>query len=374
MSLQYPSPSIIEALAIGWSVMMPRHVIDALGNMKNTAVGTGAFKFREYMSGSQIALDKNRDFFVKTQPYLDGIRWFIIKDKAVQLAAFRTKRALVTGSGTRGLTPVELSIVKKEIPGVGVFAIPASGAGQTMTFNVTRPPFNDVKARRAVAMAIDQEEIINMALQGSAAVTGPMGTPGEWTLPGKELKALPGIRKPTASDAAEAKKLLAEAGYPDGLKTRYPFSAGSQFENVAQVVKEQVAKVGVDLTLQRLEAGLFQETQRQRDWDLMQTSHVSIINDPDALLMWYVTGSPNNFSGFSDRVVNDLYAKQSQTMDVGERKRLVNELERRLMEQIPILRLYESTHYFAHWPDVKGYQGVSISMNNTRWAHVWLAQ
>ncbi|MBI2907060.1 MAG: ABC transporter substrate-binding protein [Chloroflexi bacterium] len=375
VNLKHPSPSIINAIAIGWSVILPKHVIEAKGDMKKDAIGTGPFKFREYVPGSQVVLEKNKDYFVKGQPYVDGIRWFIIKDKSVQMAAFRTKRVMVTGYGSRGISPIEADLLKKEIPSVGIYAYPAGGAGQTLAFNVTKPPFDDVRARRAAVMAIDQQEIIRVGAQGGAAVSGPLGPPGEWTLPEAEMKAFPGIRKPTADVVAEARKLLAEAGHPNGIKTGYPFRAASQFGEIAEVVQEQLAKVGIDITLQRLEAGVYQDTQRKRNWDLIQSSHVYVLDDPDGLLVWYISGSPNNFSGFSDKQVDELYAKQSQTMDAAERKKIVNQIERRLIEQVPMLRLFEWTFMFAHWPDVKGYTGVGMGpMNNSRWAHVWLAQ
>ncbi|MBI2907653.1 MAG: ABC transporter substrate-binding protein [Chloroflexi bacterium] len=371
--LKHPSPSLLPALATGWAVMMPRHVIEARGDMKNEAVGTGPFKFVRYMAGTSLVVEKNKDYFVKGRPYLDGITWYLIKDPSVQFAALRTRRVLVSGYGSSGLTPVQVEVAKREIPGVSVYEY-GGGSGQTMVFNVTRPPFNDVRVRQAAVMALDQGEIIKAAVQGGARRTGPLGAPGEWTLPEQELYALPGIRKPSAGDIAEAKRLLAEAGFPSGLKTAFPFRSAARFGEVAQVVQDQVAKVGIDIGLQRIEAAAFPDFQRRRTWDMIQSSHRAGVNDPDEQLGYFVTGSPDNHSGYSDKMVDELYAKQSQTMNPAERKQIVNRLERWLMERVPIFRLFEWTMYVAHWPELKGYEGLETSMNNTRWAHVWLAQ
>ncbi|MBI2909133.1 MAG: ABC transporter substrate-binding protein [Chloroflexi bacterium] len=375
VSLRRPSASVLGALAMGWSVIMPKHAIEAWGDLKKQAVGTGPFKFQVYAAGSHLTVKRNGDYFVKGRPYLDGITWYMIKDRGVQLAAFRTKRVIMTGLGSRGLDPSEVVIVKKEIPGVVVYEYPGGGGGVTLTFNVTRPPFNDVRARRAAVLALDQGAIIEVALRGGGKRTGLLGPPGPWTLPEQELLALPGIRQPKAADLAEAKKLLAEAGYPNGIKTKLPFRTGSMFQDLSEVVAGQLSKTGIDLTLERLEAGVFQVTQVQRNWDLMMTSFSGILDDPDWHLSYLVTGGSRNFSGFSDKLVDELYVKQSQEMGLQERKRIVNQLERRWAEQVPFFRLYEPLYIFAHWPELKGYQGVGVgAQNNVRWAHVWLSQ
>lgn len=372
IDLKYPSPSFLATMASGWTVIMPKHVIEAKGDMKKDGIGTGPFKFKQYTPGTQLTVEKNKDYFVPGRPYLDGITWYIIKDPAVQFAALRTKRVIVTGYGSRGLSPIEVDTAKKEIPGVVVYAY-GGGSGQTMTFNVTKPPFSDVRVRQAVVMALDQSEIIKVGFQGGGMLTGATGpASNEWALPEKELLALPGVRKPTADDIAKAKQLLADAGYPNGIKATYPFRNAGNFGNVAQVVQDQVSKIGVDLTLQALDATAFPDVQRRRNWDLIQSAHVATINDPDGLLRWFVTGSPDNLSGISDKTIDDLYAKQSQTVDGNERKQITNQLERRIMEIVPIFRLLEFTNYVAHWPNLKGYEGLQTSMDNTRWVQVWL--
>ncbi|MBI2909125.1 MAG: ABC transporter substrate-binding protein [Chloroflexi bacterium] len=375
VSLQRPSPSLLGALAAGWSVIVPKHGIDAWGDMKTHAVGTGPFKFQAYVAGSHFIVKKNGDYFVKGQPYVDGITWYIIKDRAVQLAAFRTKRALMTGLGSRGLDPAEVEIVRKEISGAAVYEYASPMGGLTLAFNVTRPPFSDLRARQAAVLALDQGAIIDVALRGGGKRTGPVGTSGAWNIPEQELLALPGLRKPADADLAQARKLLAEAGYPNGIKTKFPFRTGSMYQDVAEVVAGQLSRIGIELTLERLEAAVYQVTQRQRNWDLMQTSYAGVLDDPDSHLSNFITDSPNNFSGFSDKLVDELFAKQSPEMDLQERKRIVNQVERRLLEQVPIFRLYQALYIFAHWPDLKGFQGVGVGpYNNVRWAHVWISQ
>ncbi|MBI2906439.1 MAG: hypothetical protein HYX92_02155 [Chloroflexi bacterium] len=372
VDLTYPSPSFLATMASGWSVIMPKHVIQARGDMKRDGIGTGPFKFKQYTPGTQLTTEKNKDYFVKGRPYLDGINWYLIKDPAVQFAAFRTKRVIVTGYGSRGLSPVEVEVARREIPNVSVYGY-GGGSGQDMTFNATKPPFSDARVRQAAVMALDQSEIIKAALQGGGLITSAIGPPShEWALPETELLALPGIRKPAPADIAQARKLLEDAGLPNGIKAVYPFRTAARFGDVAQVVKDQLSKIGIDLTLQGLDAASFPEIQRRRNFDIIQTAHVATISDPDGLLRWFVTGSPDNLSGFSDPTVDDLYSRQSRTTDPAERKKIVNQLERRVMELLPIFRLFELTNYVAHWPELKGYEGLETSMNNTRWAHVWL--
>ncbi|MBI2909135.1 MAG: hypothetical protein HYX92_15935 [Chloroflexi bacterium] len=374
VSLDHPSASLLAALAWGWTVMMPKHVIEARGDMKNHAIGTGPFRFQAYVAGSHLAMKRNSDYFVKGRPYVDGITWYVIKDRAVQLAAFRTKKVLMTAYGSGGFDPLAAEIVKKEIPGVVVFEYPGPpGGGASLTFNVTRPPFNDVRARQAAVLALDQGAIIEVALRGGGKRTGPLG--GTWAMPEQELLALPGVRQPRAADFAEAKKLLAEAGYPNGIKTRLPLRTGGLFSNIAVVVTDQLSKIGIALTPEPLEAVVFNVTQRQRNWDLMMTSQTGRLDDPDTQLSHWITDSPDNFSGFTDKLVDDLYAKQSQEMNSQERKRIVSQLQRRLIEQMPVFRFYEPLYIFAHWPDLKGFPGVGAGIhNNVRWAHVWLSQ
>src|SRR5262247_3664111 len=213
--LKRPQPSILMMLASGQSPVYPAHV--PIADQRNRCVGTGPFKFKEWRRGEFVEYVKNPDYFVKGRPYLDGLKYVIISERGTRTAALQAGRLDAAGPGET--TKAIADQLKAAVPQMVITRV-GSLTSPNLLVNNTRPPFNDVRVRRAVDLAIDREGYIEGVLHG-AGVTGAALAPrpyGSWGLSESELTSILG--KPEGRKAA-ARKLLAEAGYGPARPLRF---------------------------------------------------------------------------------------------------------------------------------------------------------
>src|SRR5262244_2459053 len=219
--LKRRQPSILMMLASGQSPVYPAHV--PVAEQRNHCVGTGPFKFKEWRRGEFVEYVKNPDYFVKGRPYLDGLKYLIIAERGTRTAALQAGRLDAAGPGET--TKAIADQLKAAIPQMVITRV-GSLTSPNLLVNHTRPPFNDVRVRRAVDLAIDREGYIKGVLQG-AGVAGAALAPrpyGSWGLSDGELTQILG--KPDGRKAA-ARNLLAEAGFgpripSDSIRRRGP--------------------------------------------------------------------------------------------------------------------------------------------------------
>jgi peptide/nickel transport system substrate-binding protein len=207
--LKRPQPSLLLMLASGYSPVYPAHVPAA--ELRTKCVGTGPFKLKEWRRGEYVEYVKNPDYFVKGRPYLDGIRYVVIVERGTKYAALQAGRLDVAFPGESTKTVVDQ--VKAAVPQMVVDVV-AQNVNDNLLLNVTKPPFNNLKVRQAVSLAIDRSAYIKAVHQGGAVVGAAMQPRpyGVWGLVEKDLKALPGYGK-AEDEKAKAKKMLAEAGF-----------------------------------------------------------------------------------------------------------------------------------------------------------------
>ena len=241
--------------------MMPRELVEA-GEAKDNSVGTGAFLLKNRNRGVSFTLARNPDYWLKDKagtqlPYLDGIHALIMTDQATALAAFRTKQIDV-------FEPPNITVVDdllKTNPDIRVLRAPPRMAWshQGIMFRLDKAPWNDARVRRAVSMAIDRQAVIDAAAFGDAVPGYPipweLGEHPEW--PPKPKEWLP---EWWSYNPAKAKQLMAEAGYPNGLKVPIIYSESPAFrrEPGLLIVADQLkANIGLELQLQKMEAAPF---------------------------------------------------------------------------------------------------------------------
>lgn len=242
--LKRPQPSFLLLLASGYSPIYPAHVPPA--ELRTRCLGTGPFKLKEYRPGELIELVRNPDYFVKGRPYLDGIRFIIIKERGTRIAALQAGRldVMMSQEGTR--TAAEQ--LKKAVPSLVVFET-SQNINDNLLVNFKRAPFTDPRVRRAVSLAIDRRGYIQAVRQGGAVPSASMlPLPwGVWGLSPSDLASLPGTGDPVAQ-RADARRLLADAGFGPGPVLRIVVStrAIAQYVDMATYVIDQLIDNPVD--------------------------------------------------------------------------------------------------------------------------------
>lgn len=374
--LKHPSASLLDNLASPWNVIYPKALLDKDPNhfMKNV-MGSGPFKFKSYTRGSTFEGVRNPDYFVKDRPYLDGYKFFISTETSVRAAAIRSGRAYIE---FRDLPLSEVDAIKKhlgdkvvvqETPMVGQFGIAMQN---------TVKPFTDIRVRKALTLGFDRYTggKVLYPLTGLRDVGGLMRPGTEWALPPAELEKLPGFWRDADKSRAEARKLLAEAGYPNGLKAVLKNrNVKLPYQDLAVYVIQEWRKIGVEVENRPLEtATWFADGRDTGNFELIVQPTVLFNDDPDQFLAAYITGSPGNWSRFSDPVLDDLFARQARTLDPAERKKLVLEFQKRVLDQAYYMPGLWWTRRVVHLAKVKNYVAPPSHYTNQKLQDVWLSE
>lgn len=217
--------------------------------------------------------------------------------------------------------------------------------------NSTRPPFNDVRVRQAVDMALDRKKAIAVA-EGRGELSALM-PPGPWALPEEELLKRPGYRGVTTDDVEMAKALLAEAGYSDGFKAMAMAPLQYAKENV--FMQDQLKAVGIQVAIETVDVATGEKRRMDGDFELHLTLQGEPINHPDLFLSRIVTGSSRNYGRFSDKLVDEWYQEQSTTLDLAKRKEIVMATQRRILDLAALPILQTNIVELAYWKCMKDF-------------------
>ena len=217
-----------------------------------------------------IELEKNPDYFLKGRPYLDGIILYIIPDFGTAYAAFRTRRLLFMSFQLEGIAhhaEAELAnqVVIQRVPGLAMRPV--------LNLNVSRKPWDDIRVREAVSLAIDRDAAVRVITDGEGTIGGFMPPAGQWALPIEELRKIHGYGSNKATDRARARQLLTEAGYANGFKTTMLTRMGTQFERISVFLKGELAKIRIDATLDVKETAAAYEVLNNRAFRFSSLGH-----------------------------------------------------------------------------------------------------
>ena len=369
--LKRPQPSLLPMLASGYSPVLPAHV--PLAEFKNKCIGTGPFKLKENKPGESIEYVKNPDYFIKGRPYLDGIKFVIIRDRSTQIAALQSGQLDVAGSGWN---KTNAENAKSGAPKLVVLEAD-SNVNDNVLVNFKRAPYSDVRVRRAINLALDRKAYLIGPRQGAATFGGALlpKPAGVWGLAPAEVAKLPGMGDPV-KQRVEAKKLLADAGFgpANPMKLVVSTRALAIYVDTASWMVDQLQQVGIEATLEQIETGVWHPKMTRLEYQVALNVTGIGIDDPDAQLFEnYRCGSQRNFSGYCSEEIDRLMVEQSQTLDRAKRLALVNEIDRKLQADAARPILGWGKQHWAHWPYVKGWILHENSIYNvSRRQDVWL--
>src|SRR6266581_6378544 len=374
--LKYPSASLLGNLASPWNVIYPKKYLDKDPNyFKANIVASGPFKFKSHTRGSTFEGERNPGYFIKDRPYLDGYKFFVSTETSVRAAALRSGRAYIE---FRTMPQSEVEAIRKQLgdkvvvqdtPATGIFGI---------AVNQTIKPFNDERVRKALTLGLDRYTASRVLypIASLKDVGGLMRPATEWAMSDAELQKFPGFGKDIEKNRAEAKRLLAEAGYPNGLKVvlknrnvRVPYLDFGVF------VIQEWRKIGIEAEHRPLEsASWFADGRDTGNFELIVSPSFNFMDDPDQFLARYTTRDSNNWGRFSDPRVDDLFARQSRALDHGERKKMINEIERIVLGHAYYIPGIWWARSVVHWAKVKNYVAPPNHYSNQKLQDVWLSE
>ena len=282
--LKQANASLLYNLARPDSIIYPEELQES---QRSTPIGTGPFKFVDYVEGSEVRLEKNEDYYIEGLPYLDSVVYKIMPDTNTQIAALRAGDLDMIGSG---LTPENAVQIEKDdnlklSTGTATTEI-------TMALNNSREPLNNPLVRQAITHAIDKNAIVEGAMRGFGTVIGTHMSPSE--------PYYVDLSDTYSYNPDRARELLVEAGYPDGFKISFELPPYPNEKRSGQVIAQMLTEVGIEVELSEVEWGTWiQRIFLGKDYDMTIIGH----SEPRDIGVY---GNPDYYYQYDNPVIAEL--------------------------------------------------------------------
>jgi len=355
--------------AIWYSHMVPPEAIEKFGDLTDwrNACGTGAFMLTDHVEGSSVTFVKNPNYWMKDPrspenklPYLDGVKYVMVPDLSTRLAAMRSGKADSLASLSGALGWDDTKALKNSNPELQWSkAITGNAAALFMRVDKPELPWHDKRVRHALFMAVDKEGIAKSYFSGQAEVFAwpvlPIPELMDMFVPLEKFPA--SIREQYEYHPEKAKKLLVEAGYPDGFKAEVVCVA-SQVD-LLSIIKNSWARIGVDMNIAVKEFGVYTNMGFKRTYEQMRMADVN----PTALWTFSRLEKDQgyNFSCINDPVIQEAWKKVTANyFDEPAKRQAFKEVVPHILEQGYIMPMPAYYLYVPWQPRVKGYHGETM--------------
>ena len=370
--LKTPNVLFPQNVAEPITVLFSREVLEEDGDLKKRFIGTGPYMLKEHTRKVRVVLTRNPDYFDKSRPYLDEYVILSAPDDATRKAAFRTAQADFIWVPS----PSEVDVLRKTNPNVV-----AQSYHNTLTpFGVAvaqdKPPFNDVRVRRAVSMAIDRQKQLDTLFEGHGIIG--------WGVPYIYYTD----KQPTLAQLgpwwqyrpAEAKKLLAEAGHPNGFETTlFYYEYFPQMTSQVQLVQQDLKRnLNINVKITKLDYTTYYGRYVDSKWEGMawgfQSGHA--VGLDERTYQYMHSKSTKNFFRVNDPVIDELTTKLRQTPGQADQRVLTKKIVDREFDQVLRMWMPYDNGFLVFQPQMRN--GAALAMRRTdaygpsAIARVWL--
>ncbi|PYE55839.1 ABC transporter substrate-binding protein [Deinococcus yavapaiensis] len=349
-TLSKPFSPLLSKLAFTLNVIVPK---EAASTLNTKPVGTGPFEFAEYVPQTRMVLRKNTDFWGRDAkgnrlPYLDGITYSYLPDPTARVAALR--------AGTVDWIEYVPAANIRELRGntqLSVVGGPSANY-RSLFMNVQKAPLNDARVRRAISLAINNQEIVDVALLGDGGIPAT-GT----TVPRGNYYAIADntVGKP---NLARARTLLRQAGFPNGFPIELKVTSTYDFLRVpAELIQAQLAQIGIRVNIVAQEWSVYLPDILRKNYTMTILGESGQGDPDDYLYNPFASDSGGNLTNFKDAQIDQWLEQARATSSASSRRALYNRVQRRLVELSPMAFLYNSTQYEAMRANVEGFEHFS---------------
>ncbi len=370
--LHTPNVFLPAALAESVTVIFPREVLEQDGDLKKRLVGTGPYILKEHTRKVRVVLQRNPDYYDKSRPYVDEYVILSTPDDATRKAAFRTGQSDIIWMASLS----EVETIRKTNPTAVVQSYKNSLTPFGLALAQDRAPFNDLRVRRAISLAIDRQKQVDTVFEGH----GMLG----WGVPCIYYQDT----VPTAAQLgpwwqyrpADAKKLLAEAGHPNGFETTlFYYEYFPQMSSQVQLVQSDLKKnLNINVKITKLDYTSYYGRYVEGKWDGMawgfQSGHA--VGVDERTYQYMHSKSTKNFFRVNDPVIDELTLKLRQTPDPAQQRAITKKIVEREYDQVLRMWMPYDNGFFIVQPHVRNASALAIrrtdAYGSPAIARVWL--
>ena len=359
--LKHPYPALLQRLDVVEASIIPKHRFEGRDLLRAEGpphpIGTGPFRFVSYAPGDKIVLERNPDYFRAGLPGVDRLVFRILPEPGTAIAALE-----------RGEIDYAPSVSGPDIPRLraapGIEVVPGTGGSggsicqDVLIPNVTKPPFDDLRVRRAFAHAIDKEVLVERVYFGQGrAATGPISHLLEWAY-------TPDVRQ-YPHDPDESRRLLAAAGYEaraDGERLAVTFTHAQNQQRLAMALRDQLKAAGIALRLQAMDFNSqVEQVFVKKEFDLGMASYCNGADPEIGVRRVYVSSNIGPFpfsngAGYRNPRIDALFDRAAAAAVREDRREIYGEIQRILAEDVPYFWLIDSAGLRAYRTAFTGFR------------------
>ncbi len=368
VTLEHPTPYFLSLL--NHAIWFPVHLasIEQHGSptqrgnpwaRPDRLVGNGPFTLEAWRKGQEIVVRKSDTYWDRATVRLTRIHFHTIDSLDAEERAFRARQLHVT----EALPPGKVDVYRQESP--ELLRIDPLLGTYFYRLNTVRPFLNDVRVRRALALAIDRDALVAKILRGGqqpASSFTPPGTAGYFP------------PAPLRTDPEAARQLLADAGYPGGKGLpafELLFNSSEAHRAIAEAIQEMWRReLGVTVQLSNQENTSVIAARRAGNFEILRSVWTGDFVDPVSFLAIWRGDSGNNYTGWTSAAYDALLFAASRESEPAARFSLLQKAESLLLDAMPMIPIYHYTHVFLIRPSVKGWHPTLL--DHHPYKHVWL--
>jgi oligopeptide transport system substrate-binding protein len=345
--LAYVAPYFLELLAYPTFRPVHRATVEKHGDRWTrpaNIVGNGPYRLVEWSPQQHLKLVKNKHYWDTDDVAIARVTILPIEENTTMVNLFESGE--LDWSGAVDLPAIKIKQLRRrkdyhEDPYHGVYFY---------RFNVQHPALKDVKVRRALAKAVDREAIIEVLKSGHRVATTYVPPMPGYTAADSDLDF----------DPDAARKLLAEAGYPEGRgfpRLTVLYNTQENHKRVAEMVQQMWARtLGIEISLQNQEWKVYLNSQKQLAYEISRSGWIGDYHDPSTFLSMWTTGNGNNNTGWSDREYDGLIEKANHEADAAARLDILRRAEALLLSRGPVMPLYHYARPYLLSRAVEGFE------------------
>ncbi|MDX2144018.1 MAG: peptide ABC transporter substrate-binding protein [Rhodospirillaceae bacterium] len=362
-SLEHPAPYFPQLMAANAAAPIPRHVLaaqDKAWTEPGTMVSNGAYVLTERVPQTLIRARKNEKFHAAADVKIDEVVYYPTEDQGATLKRFRAGELDIA----LNFPADQIALIEKELP--GALRVGPALAVFYIMLNQTRPPLGDARVRKALSLAVDREGIVAKLLPPGSVPAYNLVPPSTTD---HTAQALPFQGQAMAARLAEARKLLAEAGFTPAnpLKLGFKFDTVEQNRRLGVAISAMWKSIGVEVTQDNAGPQAVDAAARTAAYDAVRWTWFAPYDDAVTFLSLLETGNSTNRATYSNPAFDALLAEARATLNAAERRKLLEQAEALAMADDAVIPIYFPGNRRLISPKVSGWTENPRAVNLTRY-------